>query len=55
MSESIELERERSKERKNDKSTVYRIWKKKYYRKKSVRTRKNEILCSEYKTEKKKL
>ena len=42
----MELKRERNKEGRNDRSTVYRIWKKRYYRRKSIRTRKKRDLVS---------
>jgi len=37
---SMELERERSKEERNDKGTMYKVWKKKYNKRKSIGMRK---------------
>jgi len=41
---SMELERGRNKERKDDKGAVYKVWKKKHNRRKSVGTRKEKDL-----------
>ena len=40
MPGSIELERERSKEERDDKGAVYNVWKKRHNRRKSVGMRK---------------
>ena len=40
------MEREESKEGRNNKSAVYRMWKKRCYRRKSIRTRKEGDLVS---------
>jgi len=42
----IELKKWESKKGKNDKDAVCGIWKKRYYRRKSVRTRKKRDLIS---------
>jgi len=42
MSRSIELERRRSKKRRNNKNTVYRIWKEECNCEKDIRTRKKK-------------
>jgi len=46
LPESIGLERWGSKERRNDKGVVYRMWKKRCYKRKSIRTRKKEDFVS---------
>jgi len=40
----MELERGRSKEKRNNKSAMYRMWKKRCYRRKSVKTKKERDL-----------
>jgi len=40
------LERQGSKEGRDNKGAVYRMWKKRYYRRKSIRTREEEDFVS---------
>jgi len=47
MPRSIELERRRSKERRDEKSGIYKVWKEEYNCEKGVRKKKKRILYPE--------